>query len=461
MSITGAFIVPHPPIILPQVGRGEEEKIRKTADAYRKVAGRIAAMKPDVIILTSPHTTLYADYFHISPGKGAKGDLRRFGASGFSIEVAYDSELVEAISDEADRAGIHAGTMGERDKGLDHGTLVPLYFINQAYTDYKLVRIGLSGFTSLDHYRFGKLIAKTVEKLGRKAVFVASGDLSHKLLEDGPYGFAPEGPEFDDNVTQAMEKADFLSFLNFDQSFCDSAAECGLRSFIIMAGALDGKSVKSELLSYEGTFGVGYGIASYEVTGEDPGRHFDEIFIQKEQERLLKIKSNEDPYVQLARLSLETYVKSGKMARVPDNLPEEMLTRQAGVFVSLKKHGRLRGCIGTISPVTENIAQEILRNAVSAGTEDPRFPEVTTAELPDLVYSVDVLSDPEPIQSIDELDVKRYGVIVTSGHRRGLLLPNLETIDTPEQQVEIALEKAGIRPGQSFSMERFEVVRHK
>ncbi len=181
----------------------------------------------------------------------------------------------------------------------------------------------------------------------------------------------------------------------------------------------------------------------------------------KERERIHGIKSNEDPYVHLARLSLETFVKTGKSAELPDTLPEEMLNRQAGVFVSLKKHGHLRGCIGTIGPVTQNIAQEILRNAVSAGTEDPRFPPVTRSELPELVYSVDVLSAPEPIQSIDELDVKRYGVIVTSGHRRGLLLPNLETVDTPQQQVEIALQKAGIRLNQPYSMERFEVVRHK
>lgn len=461
MSIAGAFIVPHPPIILPQVGRGEEEKIRKTMDAYDRIAQKIAAMKPEVIILTSPHATLYADYFHISPGKGAKGDLRKFGASGFSINVEYDSELVQAISEEAEKAGIHAGTMGEREKGLDHGTLVPLYFINKYYTDYKLIRIGLSGLTPLEHYRFGALIARTVESLGRRAVFVASGDLSHKLLEEGPYGYVPEGPEFDIKVTQAMDEADFLAFLSFNQSFCDSAAECGLRSFIIMAGALDGKSVKPELLSYEGTFGVGYGVASYEVVGEDSNRHFDEIFIKKEQERLSGIKAKEDAYVQLARLSLETFVKTGEMATLSDNLPNEMVTRRAGVFVSLKKHGHLRGCIGTISPVTQSIAQEILRNAISAGTEDPRFPEVTKAELPELVYSVDVLSESEPIQSMDELDVKRYGVIVTNGHRRGLLLPNLETIDTPEQQVEIALEKAGIRPGQPYSMERFEVVRHK
>lgn len=175
-------------------------------------------------------------------------------------------------------------------------------------------------------------------------------------------------------------------------------------------------------------------------------------------------RSNESAYVRLARLSLETYVNTGRMAKVPedmDDLPEEAFNRKAGVFVSLKKHGRLRGCIGTISPATDCIAQEILRNAVSAGTEDPRFPKVTKQELSELEYSVDILSEPEPIQSISELDVKRYGVIVSRGYRRGLLLPNLENVNTPEQQVQIALEKAGIWPGEKYSMERFEVVRYK
>ncbi len=127
----------------------------------------------------------------------------------------------------------------------------------------------------------------------------------------------------------------------------------------------------------------------------------------------------------------------------------------------MKKHGHLRGCIGTISPITNSIAEEVMRNAISAGTEDPRFSPVTEKELPELVYSVDILSEPEPIESIKELDVKRYGVIVTDGYRRGLLLPNLEGVDTPEQQMSIAMEKAGIRPRQPYSLERFEVVRHK
>jgi AmmeMemoRadiSam system protein A/AmmeMemoRadiSam system protein B len=461
MPLSMAFIVPHPPIILPEVGRGEERKIQRTIDAYRETAARIARLKPETIIITSPHATLYADYFHISPGKKARGDLRRFGVYDVSIEAEYDEDFVRALSLIAEEEGIPAGMMGERDKAIDHGTLIPLYFINEVYSGYKTVRIGLSGLDPIEHYRFGRCIQKAVEKTEQKVVFVASGDLSHRLKEDGPYGYVPEGPEFDKMITDAMKTGDFLSFLTFDPSFSEAAAECGLRSFIIMAGALDGKSVKPELLSYEGTFGVGYGVAAFEVIGEDENRSFDKIYIKNERDKLFSVKENEDAYVRLARLSLETYVKTGKKASLPDGLPEEMLNRRAGVFVSLKKHGRLRGCIGTIGPVTGCIAEEILRNAISAGTEDPRFSPVTKNELPELVYSVDVLAEPEKIKSIDQLDVKRYGVIVTSGYKRGLLLPNLDGVDTPEQQVSIALQKAGIRPDESYSMERFEVVRHK
>ncbi|WP_444641534.1 AmmeMemoRadiSam system protein A [Caproiciproducens sp. R1] len=461
MSIAGAFIMPHPPIILPEVGKGEERKIQRTADACREVAGRIAALKPDTVVVTSPHSALYADYFHISPGECAHGDFARFGAPQAAVDVRYDSEFVQALTDAAGKAGLPAGTFGEKEKALDHGTMIPLRFLNEYCTDYRLVRIGLSGLSGPDHYRLGKCIAQTAETLGRKVVFIASGDLSHRLKEDGPYGFAKEGPEFDSRVTDAMAKGDFLRFLTFSPDFCDAAAECGLRSFIIMAGALDGKAVEPELLSYEGPFGVGYGVCAFRITGDDESRRFDTVFEAEEKKRMERIQSQEDEYVRLARLSLETYVRTGKRAELPAGLPEEMLGHRAGAFVSLKKNGELRGCIGTIGPVTACVAKEIVRNAVSAGTEDPRFAPVTEQELPTLVYSVDVLAHPEPIDTMEELDAGRYGVIVTSGYKRGLLLPNLEGVDTPERQISIAMQKAGIRKGEPCSLERFEVVRHK
>lgn len=461
MPLIGAFIVPHPPIIIPEIGKGEELKVSNTVNSYKEVARRIAELKPDTIIITSPHSIMYSDYFHISPGKTAKGDFRQFGAKNITFQVEYDEEFVEALEAAAEREGLEAGTLGEKKAFLDHGTMVPLYYINQYLKDYTIVRIGLSGLPFPDHYKLGRCIAETADKLNRRIVFVASGDLSHKLKEDGPYGFAEEGVQFDKEITKAMKEGDFLHFMEFSPDLCEKAAECGLRSFIILAGALSGKSVKTELLSYEGTFGVGYGVCSYEITGEDENRHFDWIFTEKQRALARERQKGEDVYVHLARLSLETYCKTGKYAKLPEELPEEMTKRKAGVFVSLKKYGELRGCIGTISPAAESIAKEILRNAVSAGEEDPRFAPVSEEELTELVYSVDVLSEAEPITSTSELDVKRYGVIVTSGRKRGLLLPNLEGVDTVEQQVSIAKKKAGINNNEAVAMERFEVVRHK
>lgn len=461
MSLIGAFIVPHPPLIIPEIGRGEESKIQKTIDAYQNVAKQVAILKPDTIILSTPHSVLYSDYFHISPGQSAEGNLKMFGAPSVKMKVNYDTSLVDMITLIAQRNHIDAGTQGQKDKSLDHGTMVPLYFINQHYQDYQLVRLSLSGFSPIEHYKYGKSIGDAVKQSKKRVVWIASGDLSHKLKKDGPYGLSIEGPIFDGQLTKAISEGDFMKFLSFDEDFCEKAAECGLRSFIMMAGALDGKQLESTLLSYEGPFGVGYAVASFKILGFDENRHFDQIYEANEKKKVEKIKNKEDAYVSLARQSLEYYIKHHKSLSRPDDLPDELIHQKAGVFVSIKKDERLRGCIGTIHPITSCIADEIIQNAISSGTQDYRFNSITESELPNLIYSVDVLGEPEPIESIDELDVKRYGVIVRYGGKSGLLLPNLEGIDTPEDQVAIALRKANIRKDQPYTMQRFEVVRHK
>jgi len=168
----------------------------------------------------------------------------------------------------------------------------------------------------------------------------------------------------------------------------------------------------------------------------------------------------ESAYVRLAQETIESYIKQRKIIIPPLDLPGEMINQKAGVFVSLKKNGNLKGCIGTIMPVQENIAQEIIKNAISAAVDDPRFSPVTASELGDLIISVDVLSPPEEISDILELDPKKYGVIVSSGYKKGLLLPDLEGVDTAEEQVDIARRKAGIYPDEKAKLYRFEVKRY-
>ena len=461
MPILGAAIVPHPPLIIPTVGCGREQKVQVTIDAYRTAAKQVAVWEPEVLIITSPHLVMYADYFHISPGRGTTGDMAAFGAGQTKLTVEYDSPLRDEIIRCGEAAGLKVGTLGQRDPYLDHGTFVPLYFLREAGVNCPVLRVGLSGFSPLDHYRLGQCIAQAVDALERRAVFIASGDLSHKLRDNGPYGYAPEGPVFDRQVTQAMAEGDFLQFLTMDPAFCEQAAECGLRSFQIMAGALDGLVVEAKLLSYEDVTGVGYGVATFTVTEPDENRHFGEQCAELERTRLAEKKAAEDPWVKLARLSLETFVKTGeRLERLPEGLPAEMTEQAAGAFVSLHAHSQLRGCIGTIGPTTESVAWEIVQNAVSACSRDPRFPPVTAAELDSLEYSVDVLGQPEPVTSPDQLNVKKYGVIVSCGGRRGLLLPDLEGVDTVEQQIDIARQKGGISSQEKYTLERFEVVRH-
>ena len=459
--ILAAAVVPHPPIILPEIGRGEEQKISATTQAYEEISRRVVELNPDTIIVTSPHTVLYADYFHISPNESATGSMARFGAPQVKLQINYDVELAQKISG-ADK-NFPAGILGERDPSLDHGTFIPLRFLQKAGLDFdrvKFLRIGLSGLNAATHYKFGQMIAQAADELGRKIFFMASGDLSHKLKADGPYGLAPEGAIFDSQVMDNLSGGKFLRLLTMDEKICSRAAECGLRSFWIMSGALDRKSVTAEKLSYEGTFGVGYGIVWFNVGGEDASRNFDVQLADFKRRESLRRKASEDDFVKLARHSLETFVKTHKPAELPENLPDELLNRRAGAFVSLHKDGNLRGCIGTIMATQENLAEEILQNAISACSRDPRFEPVTVDELDDIEYSVDVLGDPERIFSVKDLDVKRYGVIVENGNRRGLLLPDLEDVDTVEKQIAIAKRKANIRADEKVSLWRFEVIRH-
>ena len=460
MPVLGAFMVPHPPMIIPSVGRGSEAQIRKTTEAYDAVAKEIAALQPETIVITSPHAVMYADYFSISSGKGAKGSFASFGAPQTAFEETYDTELVEEISLLADARDFPAGTLGNREKALDHGTMVPLWFIRRHYADGKIVRIGLSGLSLADHYTLGTMIREAADRLNRRIVFVASGDLSHKLQEYGPYGYAPEGPAYDERIMDVCGRAAFDELFQFDESFCDKAAECGHRSFVIMAGALDGVSVEAKALSHEDITGVGYGICSFYPGEEDSQRHFLASWLKEQRDKAAALQQTADAYVSLARMSLEYYVRTGRVMKMPAETPEEMKNRQAGAFVSVHEHGRLRGCIGTIFPTEPSLAEEIIQNAVSAAARDPRFSPVREEELPYLEISVDVLGTPEDIDSAEQLDVKKYGVIVSSGRKKGLLLPDLDGVDSVEQQIQIASQKGGIRPGEPVRLQRFEVIRH-
>lgn len=458
--IIGAVMVPHPPIAVHEVGNGEEAKIQATLDAYDKAAAFIAELKPDTIVLTSPHAVMYRDYFNISGGCGAYGDLGQFRAEQVSFDETYDTAFIDALEKHLKENGFPAGTEYDRDRMLDHGTMVPLYFIEKRYRNFKLVRIGLSGLPLVMHYELGMMIQKTAEETGRKVVVVGSGDLSHCQKKDGPYGFRKEGPVYDEKIMKTMSSASFGELLEYDPLLLEKSMECGHRSFTIMAGALDRMDVEAETLSHEATFGVGYGIVLYRIKERNANRNFLDQYEDRVKEQISESSTGSDAFVSLARQSVNAYVRTGRIMPVPSELPDE-LNKRAGVFVSIHEFNELRGCIGTISATRRTIAEEIIHNAVSACSRDPRFSPVEEKELPYLQISVDVLGEAEPVSSLSEMDVKRYGIIVTKDSRRGLLLPDLEGVDTPQEQYRIACRKAGIDPEEEdVEMERFEVIRH-
>ena len=408
---------------------------------------------------------MFSDAIAISNEEKIKGNLIKFRDFETNIELEIDKEFNDELlnlckSENISAAGIDSNLLRRfnKDYELDHGTMVPMYFINKYYTDYKLVHITYSILNDIELYKFGMAIQKTAKNLNKNTVIIASGDLSQRLTEDGPYEYSPQGAKFDKALLDNLEKGDVLSIFNMDKYMVKCAGECGLRSVFIMLGAMEGEEAKGKLLSYEGPFGVGYGVMSF--NNEEKGDVKLESLINMKKEILNKKISNANPYVKIARESLNHYYSSGHLMAKPINLSKELSKDRGGVFVSLKKNGLLRGCMGTFLPTTDSIAEEIIKNVVLAATQDPRFERVSEDELLDLDISVDVLERPHKATK-EELDPKKYGVIAIQGHKKGLLLPDLEGVDTVEQQLQIACEKAGISLDEEYDIERFKVTRYK
>ncbi len=433
MSILKTYIVPHPPLIIPSIGRGKEKKIQTTINAYKQVAKEVSTIKPDTIIIISPHSVNYQDSIHISPGAYAEGDFNNF-YSPETIKVEYDELLINEIDKIAKEKKYPINIDTENNPKLDHGTMIPLYFINQEYQNYKVIRIGISNLSLEKHYQFGIIIKEAIQNKNNKTIVIASGDLSHKLQENGPYGYSEDGKKYEKMIIKTLMNANFKELINYNQELLEKAAICGHPSFSIMAGTLDKTKVKSKFYSHEDITGVGYTIISY-------------------------TPMSEDIYVQLATKTIEEYIKNNKILKINNDIPKELIDNKAGVFVTIYKNNYLRGCIGTIFPTSNSIAEEIINNAISSATKDNRFIPIEKEELEDLTIKVDVLSKPEIINSIEELNPKEYGIIITRGYKRGVLLPDIEGVNTKEEQIAIAKEKGNITEN-DYIIERFTVKRH-
>jgi AmmeMemoRadiSam system protein A len=470
MNIRYGLLMPHPPIIIPDIGRGEEKKIRRTRDSMKLMSEEINRINPETIVLITPHGNLFRDAISVSYDDVLEGDFGAFGYSGLNMSFGNDIAFVDRILKMALENNIPAVKVDDSlkrdyllDSRLDHGALVPLHFISKNYPFFKLVHITYGLLSSETLYEFGMIIKKAAKNLNRETIVIASGDLSHRLTKDAPAGYKEEGKVFDESMMRYLEKDDRVSILTFDEKLAEKAAECGLRSVQMMLGSLDGLETENRVLSYEGPFGVGYGCVELKVKGMQLGGDVLEEIKNAKKMKQEKRRQSEHQMVKLARKALETYVLEGrKLSLIEAPLEEGVMNEiQAGTFVSIKKNGELRGCIGTIFPTKEIVNEEIIENAINAGCYDPRFQPVEKSELDQLTYSVDILGKPEKINTKEMLDPQEYGVIVTYKEKKALLLPNLEGIDTVEEQLRIVLKKAGISKDDEFEMERFRVVRYQ
>ncbi len=275
MSLLCSYVVPHPPLVVPEVGQGQEEMVPETLSAYREIAEEIVSLEPDTILIVSPHNRMYRNHFYISTGQNWVSSFKDFRTAQPSIEAHYDEAAIEEIRTLAEASGLSAGSFTETQgpgRRSDHGSLVPLYFIARAEgqdagerlrVGPKIVRIAISSFDHETHAKFGEVISRWLGETSKRVVFIASGDLSHRLKADGPYGMSKAAPEFEADVVRALAKGDLERMLTYDDGLCEEVGECGIRSFAILAGVLRNRDYSSELLSHEDTFGVGYAVARY------------------------------------------------------------------------------------------------------------------------------------------------------------------------------------------------------
>jgi len=409
------------------------------------------APREEVLGLVSPH----AGYMYSGPVAGAVISRIKFKdtfvimgpnhtglGQPFSIMVegAWATPLGEVeIDSELGRRILESSPHLKQDHIAhleEHSIEVQLPFLQYFKRDIKIVPIVLAHAIGTTYKEIGKGIARAIKDSGREAVIMASSDMTHYEPQESAHRKDNQAIEA---ILELNEDELLRRVEDFHITMCGYAPTVALLSACKELGAR-----RAELVRYQ---------TSGDVTGDYRSVvGYAGIIIMAGEEM--------HPLVRLAKDTIESYVREGKTPKPPSELTPEM-KESAGVFVSLKVGGLLRGCIGTYEPTKPNVAEEVISNAISSATRDPRFPPVTPAELPALEYSVDVLTKPEPVASPAELDPKRYGVIVESGWRKGLLLPDLEGVDSVEHQIDICRSKAGILPDEPVVLYRFEAKRYK
>lgn len=483
MPFLASFLMPHAPVFINEVGGGQVGSVKKTIESMKNIAKEIKELAPDTIIVLSPHGPVFTDAISVYNQKEYKGDFRDFADYTNEYKIQKDQELIDLIIKWSDDLKGDFYPIDEEifvkyghTSKLDHGILVPLHFVLQENPHVNLVAMSYGSFSYQRLIENGEILGKAFEESGKRIVFIASGDMSHALMDRGPYDYHEEGPWFDLKMCHYIDQQTPWEIFSEPDKKIASAKECGLRSFAVMMGLLKDKGFSSKLISYEGPFGVGYLCASFMINSEMKAKDWWSAYIENKKAVLESSRKSEHHYVKFAR----TVINSRIVERIPPKLHyekdastifvdkvavsfpnlEELLSIKRATFVTIKNQNGLRGCIGTMMPVHGNIIEEIYHNAIAAATKDYRFHSIDASELEELIISVDVLSEMEAVIDYKTLNPRVFGVLVVSKGHSGVLLPDLEGIDSAEDQLRIACQKGGFSVDEIEETYRFTVDRY-
>lgn len=438
MAISCAVLMCHAPIVVPAVAGERAAQCSGTTQAMRAAAERVCAHAPAVLVLISPHGPRDRNRWSVCTAEALRGSFARFGAAHARLSVPGAPAAAELLMAQAREQGLELAQLEYEPLDYDHGALVPLYFTHQAGYRGPTLIVTPPARHSQCHEQVGRAIAAAASAAGQRWVVLASGDMSHRLIPGAPAGYDPRAAQFDERFRTLIARGAFREACKLNAALRELAAEDVIDSVSVAAAAVDYQNVGHTTLCYEGPFGVGYLEAVlYDAQASEPP--WDEL-LRGAREAITRHLAHEDP---------PSYVL----------LPEPWRAAR-GVFVTLRRlDGTLRGCVGHTTPTHRTLVDEVAACAVAAAERDTRFRPVSAQELPSLCIEISLLTPPERVNDLRELDPQRYGIIVSCGSARGVLLPNVEGVSTYEQQIRIAADKGELprdRQGE-WQIERFEV----
>jgi MEMO1 family protein len=433
--ITIAALMPHPPILIPAVGRDRLADVQTSLGAMRELSRAVVATQPDSVVVISPHSPRAPFAFGVWTCAELRGSFAPFNAPDATVSLPTDREFVEALA----RTGIHLNSI--TGGALDHGAMVPLWFLAEAGWRGPTVVLSLNHPGAGGIHDLGRAIAAAAKALGRKIALIASGDMSHRLIPGAPAGFEPTAKEFDARFVSLLREHAYRDIERINPVLQARAAEDVVDSTAVAMAATEWRAEGGRVLSYEGPFGVGYTVAVLYAADADDSD-------ESTHGRVLP---------RIARRAAEAAFARDPLSPPPPR--GDYLQQNTGVFVTIKTSGgRLRGCMGSLQrAATPNVVAETWRNSRLAAFNDPRFPKVTPVELHNLRFEVSVLHSFEEIATQHLLDPLRYGVIVsTADGRRATLLPGIVGIETIEQQWRTVCQKGGIAHDETVRIIRYQ-----